>query len=108
MQHRLGQRDAACGFLHTGERIAEVWERWLEFDPLYACERYAENLKRLELLHLECGVLDEYDLQFGLRLLVQRLEALGVPHVHEEHEGSHRHIDHRYGELLPRLIDALG
>lgn len=93
--------------LHTGERIPLVWERWLEFDPLHASERYADNLKRLELLHLECGVRDEYDLQFGLRLLVKRLEALGVPHVHEEHEGSHRHIDHRYGALLPKLIAAL-
>ncbi len=93
--------------LHTGERIPRVWERWLEFDPLHACERYAENLGRLELLHLECGVMDEYDLQFGLRLLVKRLGALGVPHVHEEHEASHRHIDHRYGMLLPRLIAAL-
>ena len=64
--------------LHTGERVPEVWERWLEFDPLHACERYAEGLARLELLHLECGVMDEYDLQFGLRKLVRRLTALGV------------------------------
>jgi pimeloyl-ACP methyl ester carboxylesterase len=104
--------EAALGFdlpfeLHTGERIPRVWERWLAFDPLHACERYAESLKQLELLHLECGVMDEYDLQFGLRKLVRRLEALGVAHVHEEHEGSHRHIDHRYGVVLPKVIEAL-
>lgn len=93
--------------LATGERIQEVWERWLEFDPLFACERYAENLRRLELLHLECGVMDEYDLQYGLRKLARRLEALNVPFHLEEHEGTHRDIDHRYQLLLPKVIEAL-
>ena len=93
--------------LHTGERIPDVWSRWLAFDPLFACERYADNLGQLELLHLECGVMDEYDLQFGLRRLARKLESLGVPFDFEEHEGTHRNIDHRYQLLLPKVIDAL-
>ncbi|MEO6711620.1 MAG: alpha/beta hydrolase-fold protein, partial [Planctomycetota bacterium] len=51
----------------SGERIESVWRRWLEFDPLEACERYAANLRQLAFLHLECGRRDEYNIQFGTR-----------------------------------------
>ena len=94
--------------LWTAERIPEVWERWLAFDPLLAAERHANELRSLELLHLECGRLDEYDLQFGLRQLAALLERLGVDHVHEEHDGTHRGTDGRWLELLPRLAELLG
>jgi enterochelin esterase family protein len=104
--------DSPLGFdlpfdLRTGARIESVWKRWLEFDPLHACERHADHWKKLELLHLECGLLDEYHLQWGLRQLSDKLKRLGVPHVHEEHAGAHRGIDHRYLAVLPKLIAAL-
>lgn len=104
--------DAPLGFdlpvdLRTGERVEAVWRRWLEFDPLYACRRHAESWKRLELLHLECGLRDEYHLQWGLRRLVDELDRLGVPHDHEEHEGTHRNLNHRYLAVLPKVVHAL-
>ena len=91
----------------TGERIDAVWRRWLEFDPVLACERYAGNLKKLELLHVECGVRDEYHLQLSARVLVARLRELGISMTHEEHPGSHRGISHRYGAILPKVIATL-
>jgi len=93
--------------LRTGERIDEVWQRWLEFDPVVACERYADALKQLELLHVEAGRNDEFHLQFGLRILVRRLRELGIGHEHEEHDGGHFDLDERYDLLLPKLIAAL-
>lgn len=104
--------DAALGFalpvdLATGARIESVWRRWLAFDPLHAVAEHAANLKRLRLLHLECGLRDEYHLQWGTRRLAQRLRELGVPHRHEEHEGGHRGLDHRLLALLPKLVAAL-
>jgi enterochelin esterase family protein len=94
--------------LETGARRDEVWRRWLEFDPLFACERYADNLKRLELLHVECGLNDEFNMQWPLRQMVAKLRARGVRVDHEEHEGAHRNIDDRYLKLLPKLIAKLG
>ena len=91
----------------TGERLESVWRRWLEFDPLVACERHVAELRALEFLHVECGSRDEYNIQFGTRRLVERLRALGVPHTTLEHDGSHRGIQHRYLELLPRLVEVL-
>jgi enterochelin esterase family protein len=94
--------------LRTGRRIEEVWQRWLAFDPLNAIGHHAEALKRLRLLHLECGLRDEYHLQWGTRRLSDLLRDLGVPHDHEEHEGGHRGLDPRLLALLPKLISALG
>ncbi|MEO0651363.1 MAG: alpha/beta hydrolase [Planctomycetota bacterium] len=104
--------DAPLGFdlpmeLERGERIAEVWERWLAFDPLRACEAHADALRGLDFLHLECGLRDEFNLQWGLRRFVRSLVALDVPHVHEEHSGGHRGTDERYRRVLPKLAAVL-
>ena len=94
--------------LERGERVQAVWQRWLSFDPLFAAEHHAEALRGLEYLHLECGLLDEYNLQWGLRRLVKRLQELGVQHVHEEHSGGHRGTDDRYLRVLPQMASVLG
>lgn len=104
--------DSELGFelpfdLETGERVESVWRRWLEFDPLHGVERHAEALRSLEHLHVECGLTDEYHLQWALRVLVRRLEALGIAHVHEEHPGSHRGIDGRHLLLFDKLARVL-
>lgn len=94
--------------LETGERIQSVWDRWLAFDPVVACESGAQGLRDLELLHLECGLADEFHLQWGLRILTRKLSRLGIEHEHVEHEGGHMSIDHRVLEVLPKLARALG
>lgn len=92
---------------HTGARVSEVWERWLAFDPVCACEQHAEALRSLNLLHLEAGTTDEFHLQFGLRILAQRLTSLNIEHCHEEFDGGHFGINERYVQLIPRLVEAL-
>lgn len=91
----------------TGVRDEDVWRRWLEFDPIVACVTYATALRALKFLHIECGLRDEYNIQFGTRRLAAKLRELGIAHTHEEHPGSHRGIQNRYLEVLPRLIGAL-
>ena len=93
--------------LETGERIKDVWDRWLRFDPVVAAAAHVDALKSLKLLHLEAGKRDEFHLQFGLRILVRKLKELGVPHVHEEFEGGHFDINHRYLGVIPKLVEAL-
>jgi S-formylglutathione hydrolase FrmB len=93
--------------LATGERIEAVWQRWLAFDPLVDCEPRRDALAKLDLLHLECGLRDEYHLQWGLRRLARRLRELAIAFEHEEHDGGHRGIDERFLRALPRVIAAL-
>lgn len=94
--------------LETGARIQRVWERWLAFDPVVACADHADALRSLELLYLEAGTRDEFNLQFALRVFVRRLGELGIPCEHVEFDGGHFGLDARYPIVLARLIAALG
>ncbi len=93
--------------LETGERRADVWERWLAFDPLVDAPRHAEALRRLAFLHVECGLRDEFHLQWGARQLVRLLRALDVPVRAAEHPGGHRGLDPRVLGVLPAMLAAL-
>ena len=93
--------------LHTGELRPDVWQRWLEHDPVYLAERYAANLKKLRLLFIDCGTRDEYHLHYGARILVERLKALGAPCEHDEFDDGHMNIPYRYDVSLPKIGRAL-
>lgn len=93
--------------LHTCELKPDVWLRWLDFDPLRLVDRYADNLKRLRLVFIDCGTRDEFNLQYGARQLVRKLTALSVPHEYEEFEDGHMDIQYRYDVSLPKLVGAL-
>jgi S-formylglutathione hydrolase FrmB len=93
--------------LHTCERIEAVWRRWLEWDPVEQVDRYAENLRQLRLLYLDCGTRDEYNLHFGARLMAQRLSERGIPYEHEEFDDSHGSIQYRYDVSLPKVARVL-
>ena len=93
--------------LETGERVPAVWQRWLEFDPLYACERSTEALRTLQWLYLECGRSDEFHLQFAARVLARKLRSLGIECEHEEFEGGHFDTNARWDAILSRMADVL-
>jgi enterochelin esterase family protein len=93
--------------MYTGEVRPDVWQRWLDHDPIYLVRRYAGHLKKLRLLFIDCGTRDEYNLHLGARILVERLKALGVPHEHEEFDDSHMSITYRYDVSLPKIGGAL-
>ncbi len=104
--HPDGSYDLPCD-LRTGQLNEAVWARWLEWDPVYMVERYAEGLRRMRVIYLECGSKDEWNLHYGARLLHQRMEALGIAHEHQEFDDDHRAINYRYPESLRRLAVAL-
>ena len=94
---------------YTCELIPERWSRWLANDPLElvdepACRR---SLSRLRALYLDCGRRDQYNLQFGARRLVCKLETYGIPHRYEEFDDNHSGIDYRLDASLPFLYQAL-
>jgi len=96
--------------LDTGEMRQDVWNRWLASDPVRMLEdqKYCENLKRLKLVYIDCGTRDEYNMQWGCRMVHAKLARGGVPHYYEEHSGGHRKIDHRYDVSLAKISGALG
>lgn len=93
--------------LRTGELRAEVWARWLAFDPLLIVEQHAPALRSLKLVYIDCARFDEYNLLYGARRFSQKLHALGIPHHYEEYEGTHRHVRHRYDVSLAAISQAI-
>jgi enterochelin esterase family protein len=93
--------------LETGVFKPEVWERWRAWDPVNMVEKYAENLKKLRLVYIDCGARDEFNLQWGARALVAELKRHGLAPRYEEFDGGHRAVSYRYDVSLPLLAKAL-
>lgn len=99
--------DSPWGFdypfdLDTGELRPDVWARWLTHDPVRMALR-ADVLSALRLLrgiYIECGRSDEFNLQWGARILAQRLRAAGLVVEHREFDGGHFNTHWRYDESL--------
>jgi enterochelin esterase family protein len=93
--------------LETGEMRSDVWERWLENDPVRLVEKHVENLKSLKLLYLDAGTRDEFSLDIGARVLSKKLHDLGIPHIHEEFDDGHMGISYRYNRSLELISESI-
>ena len=93
--------------LETGELIPVRWKKWLKHDPINLVSRYADNLKSLKGLFIDCGWRDQFRIHFGSRILSRRLRDQGIEHRYEEFDGTHSGIDHRMDASLPFLYKAL-
>jgi S-formylglutathione hydrolase FrmB len=91
----------------TCEMIEERWANWLRHDPVVAVESQADNLRRLKALYIDCGERDQFNLLYGARRFVRRLNELGIAHRYEEFADNHTGLDYRMDESLPFLAHAL-
>jgi S-formylglutathione hydrolase FrmB len=91
----------------TCEVIEERWANWLRHDPVVAIETDANNLRRLKALYIDCGEKDQFNLLYGARRFVRRLNELGIAHRYEEFPDNHTGVDYRMDESLPFLAQAL-
>jgi enterochelin esterase-like enzyme len=89
---------------YTALIVPEKWARWRAHDP---AERSVAGLRDARLVFLDAGKSDEYGLQFGARILAERLIGSGVAVDHEEFEGGHMGTAYRYDVSLPKIIAAL-
>lgn len=104
--------EAALGFdlpidLRTGQDRPKVWEKWLTFDPIYNFQAHTESLKSLNLLFIDCGSFDEYNLVYGARVFSEQLKAAGVAHRFEEFPGGHRDVRYRYDVSFQAISEAM-
>jgi len=98
--------DLPCD-LETGAFRDDVWQRWLNLDPMALVEEHAESLRSMKLVYLDCGIRDEWNLHLGARLFARRLSALGIAHQHLEFDDGHMNVSYRYDVSLPRMAEAL-
>jgi len=98
--------DLPCD-LKTGAFRPDVWQRWLDHDPLTLLSAHADALRAMSLVYMDCGTRDEWNLHLGARMFVRRLSELSIAHEYQEYDDGHMGVSYRYDVSLPRLARAL-
>ncbi len=92
----------------TGELIPEVWDRWLQWDPVRMVPRYAEALRSLKATYIDAGDKDDVYLDLGAQAFRRALEEIGVTdYFFELFDGTHMNIDYRYPLAVKYLAERL-
>ncbi|WP_163511519.1 alpha/beta hydrolase [Fodinicola acaciae] len=95
---------------HSGELIPELWQRWLDWDPVRMAPKYADALLSLRAIWIDAGKSDEFQLDLGAEAFRDALLDVGVPEdvIHFElFEGTHAGIGYRYPMSLAWLATRL-
>jgi hypothetical protein len=90
----------------TGRLRPDVWQRWLDWDPVRMVPHHAEALRGLRGIWIDAGKRDEWFLDLGAQAFRAALGEAGVPDeaIHFElFEGTHMSIDYRYPQSLAWL-----
>ena len=93
--------------LSTGKLVQDIWEQWLEHDPVRMAPRHADALRSMRRIYLDAGRGDEYFLDLGAQAFAQELTTLGVAHTLELFDGKHGGIGYRYPGAIRELVLAL-
>lgn len=93
--------------LPSGEIRPEIWEKWIDYDPVHMATRHAEALRSMRKIFIDAGKRDEFNLNLGARIFCTRLDALGIKYTYEEFDDTHMGILYRYDRSLTELAKAL-
>jgi putative esterase len=92
----------------TGRLIPEVWDRWLEKDPVRMVATAADGLRSMRAIYIDAGKKDEWFLDLGAEAFRRELEAIGVTDVFFElFDATHMGIEYRYPIGLRYLAERL-
>lgn len=91
----------------TARLIPEVWDRWLEWDPVRIAPQRLDALAAMKRIYLDAGRKDEYYLDLGAQAFARVLADAGIDHTLELFEGKHGGIAYRYPGAIRELALAL-
>ena len=91
----------------TGRLVDDVWERWLELDPVRMAPRHADELRSMRRIYLDAGRSDEWYLDLGAQAFAGELDRIGATHTLELFDGKHGGITYRYPGAIRELVVAL-
>jgi S-formylglutathione hydrolase FrmB len=83
----------------TGVLQEEVWQRWLDWDPVRMAPRYAGALRSLRAIWIDAGTSDDYYLDLGAEAFRAALRDVGVADdvvQFELFDATHAQIEYRY------------
>jgi S-formylglutathione hydrolase FrmB len=88
----------------------DVWQRWLDWDPVRMVPAHADALRGLRGIWIDAGTRDEFYLDLGATAFRAELEKIGVAGdlIHFElFEAGHGGIDYRYPQALAWLCGRI-
>ena len=92
----------------TGRLDPDVWERWLEHDPVRMVAGHADALRSLRAIYIDAGTRDEWYLDLGAEAFRRELAAIGVNDVQFElFDATHMGIEYRYPIAMRYLAERL-
>ena len=91
----------------TGMLDEEVWERWLEWDPVRIAPQKLDALAGMKRIYLDAGRSDEYYLDLGARAFARELDKGGIDYTLDLFEGKHGGLQYRYPGAIKELVEAL-
>jgi hypothetical protein len=92
----------------TGRLIPDVWERWLDKDPVRMVAGKAEALRSMRAIYIDAGTKDEYYLDLGAEAFRRELDEIGVSDYRFElFDATHSAIEYRYPLSLRFLAERL-
>jgi S-formylglutathione hydrolase FrmB len=81
----------------TGQMIADVWQRWLAWDPVRMVPAHADALRTMRGIYIDAGSHDDFFLDLGATAFRDALAGIGVTDVRfEVFDGTHGGIGYRY------------
>ncbi|HEX2314315.1 MAG TPA: alpha/beta hydrolase-fold protein [Thermomonospora sp.] len=95
---------------HTGVLRPEVWERWLDLDPVRMVPRHADAVRSLRAVWIDGGTRDEWFLDLGAAAFRRALADVGVRDEvvrFELFDAGHGMIEYRYPEALAWLCHRI-
>ena len=94
--------------LRTGQLVPEVWERWLDWDPVRMVPRRPDAVRSLRAIYVDAGTRDEYFLDLGAEAYRRALSEAGAPEpFFELFEAGHGGIEYRYPIGLRYVAERL-
>jgi hypothetical protein len=94
----------------TGVVRPEVWQRWLDWDPVRMASSRADALLSMRSIWIDAGTRDDYFLDLGAEAFRAELARIGVPDDvvrFELFDGTHAAIEYRYPLSLAWLCSRM-
>ncbi|WP_424537162.1 alpha/beta hydrolase [Sphaerisporangium viridialbum] len=94
----------------TGVIRDEVWQRWLDWDPVRMVPKHADAMRSMRGIWIDAGTRDEYFLDLGAEAFRRSLLDHGVPGDlirFELFDAGHGAIDYRYPMSLAWLAERI-
>lgn len=93
--------------VRTGRLDDEVWQRWLEWDPVRMVPGHLDALAGMKRIYIDAGKSDEYHLDLGAQAFAAELDKAGIDYTLDLFEGKHGGLQYRYPEAIKELAEAL-